>query len=387
MIRSHKYRIYPTASQSEKLGEMLLCFCRLYNAALESRIDAYRKAGVTISYNEQAAGLKEIRECDEQYRQFSHTAKQKVLKRLDKAYRAFFARIKRGQKAGFPRFKASARFNTAEFTYGDGLRLQGNRLRIVGIPAGIRVRWHRELPDGAKIKAATVSRRDGKWFVSLQFECNDVLPVVPDSVVGIDLGLSSFIATSEGETLALPQFTKDHARQLRRANRRLARRKKGSSGWKAAKASVRKVHRRVAGEREKFIQSTSKRLVAQYDGIVLEDLNVKGLARGMLAKSVHNAAWSKFVHCLSYKAENAGKTVEFVNPAYTSQACSGCGSIYHKTLTERVHNCPDCGLVLDRDVNAAVNILHKSNLWAETVQDAPTYRDAECVASKAVCFS
>lgn len=114
---------------------MLLCFCRLYNAALESRIDAYRKAGVTISYNEQAAGLKEIRECDEQYRQFSHTAKQKVLKRLDKAYRAFFARIKRGQKAGFPRFKASARFNTAEFTYGDGLRLQGNRLRIVGIPA------------------------------------------------------------------------------------------------------------------------------------------------------------------------------------------------------------------------------------------------------------
>lgn len=386
MIRSYKYRIYPASSQIEKLDEMLLCFCRLYNAALESRIDAYRKAGVTISCNQQAADLKEIRAFDEQYRQFSHTAKQKVLKRLDKAYKAFFSRVKRGQKAGFPRFKASARFHTAEFTYGDGLRLQGNRLRIVGIPAGIKVLWHRDLPEGAKLKAATISRRNGKWFVSLQFECNDILPIVPDSVVGIDLGLSSFIATSEGQTLALPQFTKDNARQLRKAQRCLARRKKGGKGWKAAKAKVQKVHRRVAGEREKFIQSTSKRLVAQYDGIVLEDLNVKGLARGMLAKSVHNAAWSKFVHCLSYKAENAGKTIEFVNPAHTSQTCSACGSIQPKTLAERIHRC-DCGCVLNRDVNAAVNILHKSNLWAETVQDAPTYEVAQCVASKAVCFS
>ena len=386
MIRSHKYRIYPTSSQAEKLDEMLLCFCRLYNAALESRIDAYRKAGVTISYNTQAADLKEIREFDPQYRQFSHTAKQKVLKRLDKAYKAFFARVKRGDKAGFPRFKASARFNTAEFTYGDGLRLQGNRLRVVGIPAGVKVRWHRQLPEGAKIKAATLSRRDGKWFVSLQFECNDVLPVVPDSLVGIDLGLSNFIATSDGETLALPQFTKDNAQRLRKAQRRLSRRKKGSKGWKAAKASIRKVHRSIAGEREKFIHTTSKRLVAQHDGIVLEDLNIKGLSRGMLAKSVHNAAWSKFVHCLSYKAENAGKTIEFVNPAYTSQTCSACGSIQPKTLSERMHSC-ECGLVLDRDVNAAVNILHKSNLWAETVQDAPTYGVAQCVASKAVCFS
>lgn len=386
MIRSHKYRIYPTAAQSAKLDEMLLCFCRLYNAALESRIDAYRKAGVTISYNEQAASLKEIREFDEQYRQFSHTAKQKVLKRLDKAYKAFFSRVKRGQKAGFPRFKASARFNTAEFTYGDGLRLQGNRLRIVGIPESVKVRWHRELPAGCKPKAATLSRRDGKWFVCIQFETADVVPTIPECVIGIDMGLSSFIATSEGETLALPQFTKDNARQLRKASRMLARRKKGSAGWKAARRKIQKAHRRVAGEREKFIQSTSKRLVAQYDGIVLEDLNVKGLARGMLAKSVNNAAWSKFVHCLSYKAENAGKTVELVNPAYTSQTCSACGTIHPKTLADRVHSCP-CGLVLDRDVNAAVNILHKSNLWVETVQDAPTYEAAQCVASKAVCFS
>lgn len=365
----------------------MVCFCRLYNAALECRIDAYRKAGVTISYNEQAAGLKEIRAFDEQYRQFSHTAKQKVLKRLDKAYKAFFARVKRGEKAGFPRFKASSRWNTAEFTYGDGLRLKDERLCIVGIPDSMKIRWHRDLPVGAKIKAATLSRRQGKWFVCLQFEINDVIPVKPEKIIGIDMGLSSFIATSEGKTQHLPQFTKDNASVLRIAGRALARRKKGSRGWKAAKRQIQRIHSTIAGERDKFIHTLSKKIINEYDGIVLEDLNIKGLARGMLAKSVHNAAWSKFVHCLSYKAENAGKTIEFVNPAYTSQACSACGSIHPKTLADRVHNCPECGLVLDRDVNAAVNIMHKSNIWLETSQGALTYQVAECVASKAVCFS
>lgn len=387
MLRSHKYRIYPTEAQSAKLDEMLSCFCSLYNAALESRIDAYRKAGKTIGYNEQAAALKEIRGFDAQYAQFSHTAKQKVLRRLDKAYKAFFARVKRGDKAGFPRFKARARFNTAEFTYGDGLRLQGNRLRIVGVPASIKVRWHRDLPAGAKIKAATLTRRDGKWFVSLQFEINDVIPAKPERLVGIDLGLSSFVALDNSETVDLPKFTKSNERRLHQANRKLARRRRGSLGWKAAKRCVRKVHASVAGQRRVFLHTLSKRLVAEYDGIVLEDLNIKGLARGMLAKSVNNAAWGTFVQQLTYKAESAGKVVEFVNPAYTSQVCSCCGSIQPKTLAVRVHECADCGLVLDRDVNAAINVLHKSKLWAETVQDAQTYGVAQCVASKAVCFS
>ncbi len=387
MIRSYKYRIYPTTGQQEKLEEMLWCFCRLYNAALEHRINAYRKAGDTVTYNQQAAALKEIRAFDEQFRQFSHTAKQKVLRRLDKAYKAFFSRIKRGETAGFPRFKASARWNTAEFTYGDGLRLKGNRLRIVGITGGIKVRWHRDLPEGAKIKAATVSRRQGQWFACFQFEINDVASVIPENLVGIDLGLDSFIATNEGELLSLPKFTKDNERELRKANRTLARRRKGSNGWKAAKKRVQRVHRAVTGERDKFIHSTSKRIVNEYDGIVLEGLNVKGLARGMLAKSVHNAAWSKFVHCLEYKAENAGKSVEFVNPAYTSQACSKCGSITKKTLAVRTHKCESCGLVLDRDVNAALNILHKSQLWLETGQESLTHPVADYVGSKAVCFS
>ena len=366
---------------------MLICFCRLYNAALEHRISAYQKAGDSVTYYQQAGALKEIRAFDEQYRQFSHTAKQKVLKRLDNAYKAFFSRVKRGETAGFPRFKASARWNAAEFTFGDGLRLKGNRLRMVGVPGGIRIRWHRDIPGGAKIKAATVTRRQGQWFVCFQFELNNVIPVIPETLIGIDLGLNSFIATSDGELQVLPKFTRGGERELRKANRTLARRHKGSNGWKSAKKRVQKIHRGIAGERNKFIHTTSKRVVAQYDGIVLENLNVKGLAKGMLAKSVHNAAWSKFIHCVEYKAENAGKSVETVNPAYTSQTCSSCGTIAKKTLAVRTHKCSDCRLVLDRDVNAAVNILHKSQLWLETDHESLTYPAADCVDSKAVCFS
>jgi len=386
VIRSYKYRLYPNASQAEKLDEMLGRFCSLYNAALQERIEAYQKQKVTLTFYNQSAHIKTIRADDPNYRQFSHTAKQKVLRRLDKAFKAFFQRVKKGQTPGFPRFKPRSRYNTAEFKYGDGLRLQGNRVRMVGIPGGVKVRWHRDIPEGAKIKAATVSRRQGRWFICFQFEINDVIPVIPEKAVGVDLGLSSFIATSDGEAEDLPQFTKDSERRLRVANRELSRRKKGSIGWKQSKKRVQRVHNRTHCEREKFLHKQANQLVSENDLIVIENLNVKGMARGMLAKSVNNAAWGKFTALLTYKAESAGKTVETVNPAYTSQTCSSCGTVKPKTLAVRMHTC-ECGLVLDRDVNAAVNVLHKSSYWSETGQGALTSPVAECVASKAVCFS
>lgn len=208
MKRSFKYRLYPTPKQADTLTAMLDDFCALYNAALESWIDAYRK-GVKLTYHAQAADLKVLRaECPE-FARWSHTAKQQVLRRLDKAYKAFFARLKRGEKPGFPRFKARSRWDTAEFTVGDGCRLQGNRLRVVGVPGGIKLWWHRSIPEAGKIKHAKLTRNGGQWQVCFSIELPDVDPRPVEQPIGIDLGLENFYATSLGETVALPKWYQD----------------------------------------------------------------------------------------------------------------------------------------------------------------------------------
>ena len=377
MILSYKFRLYTTSAQEAALTEMLGAFCDLYNAALQQRIEAYQRRGISLRYGNQAAELKAVRAADERLAGYSFSAEQQVLRRLDKTFSAFFGRVKRGAKPGFPRFRAKARFDSAEMRVGDGLTIRkSKRLGIVGIPGEIKVRWHRPLPPGAKIGAAVISRKAGKWFVCFQIQMPDAEPINrPFTPVGIDMGLTSLVALSTGEMVPPPQCTKNAAKALRRAQRAVARKRRGSKRRTKAKLRIARVSAHVANQRRDFSHKLARRLVNEHSHIAFEDLNIKGLATGMLAKSVNNAAWNQLIQHVTYKAANAGGIVVLVDPRGTSQTCPECGTIKRKTLAEREHRC-DCGCALNRDVAAARIVLMRARFQSGTGCQAPSQRIA-----------
>lgn len=360
-VLSYKYRIYPNRAQVVGMTDMLGSFCDLYNACLQQRIEAYQRQGKTLNFYDQANELKAVRAVDERLAGYSFSAEQQVVRRLDKAFKAFFGRVKKG-KGGFPRFQAKSRWDSAEFRVGDGLTIRKTkRITVVGIPGQIKVKWHRNLPAEAKVGAAVLSRSCGKWYVCFQITVPKLYGPWPDKgAVGVDVGLSSLIATSDGETVPTPQFTKDAAKKQRRLQRALSRCKRASKGRLKAKRNLALHSARTANKRRDFAHKLSRDLVSRHSLIAVEDLNVFGLARAMLAKSVHNAAWTQLRAMIEYKAENAGVRVVAVNPRGTSQTCPECGAVAVKTLSTRVHNCTECGCVMDRDVAAAKVVLHRA---------------------------
>jgi putative transposase len=377
MLQSYKFRLYTTTAQETALTGMLGAFCDLYNACLQQRIEAYQRRGIGLRYGNQAAELKAVREADERLGGFSFSAEQQVLRRLDKAFAAFFGRVRRGGKAGFPRFRAKSMFDSADFRVGDGLTIRKNkRLGIVGIPGEIKVRWHRDLLPGSKVGAAVISRSCGKWYVCFQIALAHAEPINRDfSPIGIDLGLMSLVALSNGETIATPQHTRLASKRQRRLQRALSRCKRGSKRRWKAKARLARHSARTANQRRDFSHKLSRSLVDRFSHIAMEDLNIKGLAAGMLAKSVHNAAWNQLVQHIGYKAECAGSMLKLVDPRGTSQTCPECGTIKRKTLAERRHTC-DCGHHADRDVAAARIVLMRADFGPGTGLQAPSQRIA-----------
>lgn len=352
-LRSFKYRLRPNRAQNAALDAMLRDFCGLYNACLQQRIEAYRRRGISLRYGHQAAELKACRVADpDGLGRWSFSALQQVLRRLDQTFSAFF---KRGH--GFPRFRASARYHAATFRVGDGLTLKKDRrIGIVGMPGGIKVVWHRDLPEDAKLGTAILTRQQGKWFVVLSVEA-EFAETCGTGTVGIDLGLNSLIATSDGATVESPRYARKAQKAQRRRQRALARCKRGSKRRLKAKARLAAGSAKIARQRRDHLHKLARSLVARYQGIAFEDLNLTGLKRGMLARSVHDAAWSLLVQLVQYKAANAGADVVLVDPRGTSQTCPKCGTIKAKTLNVRTHAC-DCGAVLDRDVAAAM-VVHQ----------------------------
>ncbi|QXX76718.1 RNA-guided endonuclease TnpB family protein [Methylovirgula sp. HY1] len=359
MILAYKFRLYPSLAQRKALDQMLRDFCKLYNAGLEQRIAAFRMRGISLSYKAQASELKTVRAAGEGLERWSFTAEQQVLRRIDKTFKAFFARIRRGETPGFPRFRARARYHAAEFRVGDGLTLRkndrianriANRLGIVGVPGDIKVKWHRKLSGEAK--SAILTRQNDKWFVVFHIEVAEA-ERLDGETAGIDLGLSSLVALSTGETIERPNWTRRAAKGLRKRQRALARCKHGSRRRVKARARLAAYSAKIARKRADTLHKLSANLTARFAGIGIEDLNVKGLARGMLAKDVNDAAWAQLASMLDYKAARAGGTIVKVDPRGTSQTCPDCGTIKPKTLAERRHRC-ECGCDLDRDVAAAM---------------------------------
>lgn len=377
MILSYRFRLFTTGAQEAALTDMLAAFCDLYNAGLQQRIEAYSRRGISLRYNDQAAELKAVRIGDGRLSRYSFSAEQQVLRRLEKAFAAFFGRIRRKDRPGFPRFRSKERFDAAEFRVGDGLTLhKSGRLGIVGIPGKIKIRWHRSLPQGAVLGAAVIIRACNKWYISFRTELPDYEPSTRDyAPIGIDLGLTSLVALSNGETVPTPQHTWLASKRQRRLQRALSRCKRNSARRRKVKARLARHNAKTAGQRLDGLHKLSRHIVDRFTHIAMEDLNIKGLAGGMLAKSVHNAAWNRLVQHITYKAANAGGVVVLVKARGTSQTCPECGTIAQKTLAQRMHRC-DCGLILDRDVAAARIVLLRADFPAGTAGQAPSQRIA-----------
>jgi putative transposase len=362
MILAYRYRLLPTKQQHQALEAILESQRQLYNAALEERIDAYRKANVTRSYFDQTKALTEWRQGDTEAAALPVRLQRATLKRLDAAYKAFFRRVKSGAKAGFPRFRGKGRFNSFSFHEFRGISRQTGRIRFNGMPGALRVHLHRPIPGEAVIKSC-VFRRDAKgWILGLAVE----VPAPPlrqgERAVGVDLGITTFAALSDGGVIPSLRAARLAERRLRTTQRSLARKKRGSKGRGKARSGVRRCHAATARRRADHLHQASARLVRDYDVIAIEALQVKGLARSNLAKDVHDASWAKFISFLRYKAAKAGTRLIEVDPRNTTQDCSGCGARVPKELGDRHHECPRCGLPIDRDLNAARNILNRAGV-------------------------
>lgn len=355
MRKSFKYRLYPTREQAESLDGQLGEACRLYNAALQERRDAWRMAGKSLNYYDQANQLKEIRAAGD-LGLANYSACQDVLRRADKTFKAFFRRVKAGTKAGFPRFKSRRRFDSYTFpAYGDGCKLgDDGKLYIQGVGV-LKVKLHR--PVSGEIKTVTLKRECGHWYVCFSVEVATPEPM-PDTgeVTGIDVGLESFVVLSDGSVIQNPRYYRKAQATLRHAQRKVARRKKGSHRRRKAVRVLQRVHQHVRNQRSDFHHQVSRQMVNKFDLIAVEDLNIKGLASGMLAKSVNDVGWGGFLSRLSYKAEEAGRQVVKVNPNGTSQRCP-CGAGVPKGLSQRWHQCLACGMSVSRDHASALEIL------------------------------
>lgn len=362
MILTYCYRLLPSKPQHRALEAILEGQRQLYNAALEERIGAFRNAGVTRIYIDQCRALTEWRLSDPEAASVPLCLQRWTLKQLDEAYRGFFRRLKAGGNPGFPRFRGKGRFDSFGFREFSGIRFENGRLRFNGLPGGLRVHLHRPLPEGAPIRCC-VFRRDVKgWKVGFAVYLPAAPPRPAVRAVGVDLGISTFAALSDGGFIPSLKAARRAEHQLRKANRALARKARGSQGRRKARTAVARCHARIARARLDYLHQACVRLVRDYDVIAVEKLNVKGLARSALARDVHDASWAKFISMLRYKAECAGARLIEVDRYNTSQDCSGCGMKVPKALGDRLHECSHCGLAIDRDLNAARNILHRAGV-------------------------
>ena len=360
MLKSYKYRLYPTRKQRESLTVQLEGHRLLYNIALAERKEFYEKESKGMTYSSQATRLlPEIKKGNDSISACNYSSLQQTLRRLDKSFKAFFRRIKSGEKPGYPRFKSKDRFNTISYAVlGDGCQIKNGMLYIQN--AGyIKVKWHREITGN--IKTLSVTKRNDRWYVSFAAQSKPKPLPETGKQIGIDLGLEKLAMFSDGNGYEPDKFFRKSEEKLKKAQQRVARRKKGSARRRKARTLVAKIHEKIANQRLDSYHKKAKELVENYDGFVVENLNIKGMVKNKhLSKSIHDAAWSMFLSILKFKAESAGREFIKVNPRNTSQICSDCGHAVKKSLNVRVHKCPYCGLVLDRDVNAAINIMART---------------------------
>lgn len=355
MIHTFKYRVYPSKRQEVTLNKHLAICCELYNAALQERRDAWRLERKSISYFEQTYQLVQIKSERADVADVAAFALMDALKRVDQTFKAFFRRVRAGRTPGYPRFRSVQRFDS--FTLRQiGDALQGTRLRIMRV-GFVKIKLSR--PIEGTIKTLTIKREAGRWYAL--FACDvqpQPLPLNANSI-GVDVGLSAFATLSNGVVIENPRWYRITQAKLRIAQRKVVRRKKGSNRRRKAIQILQRAHIMIRNQRSDFHHKLSRTLVNKNGLIAAEDLNVKGLAGGMLSKSVSDAGWTQFLNMVAYKAESAGRVFVRVNPSGTSQTCT-CGAEVRKTLADRWHLCLSCGLSAARDHVSAQIILARA---------------------------
>lgn len=359
MRRAFKYRIWTNKTQDRALSEMLETHRRLYNACLEERKQRYEEDQVSVTFREQRAKFKTLRIENPFYGNLPTNSAHETIKRLDLAFQAFFRRVKSGEKPGYPRFKGRDFFDSMNFgTYPIHTRLVADRLRVTRV-GELKLKLHRPV-EGA-IKTVSIKRESGKWYAVFSCDLGDVeVAASTKPPGGIDLGLTAFVTDSDGEKIANPRFLKKELPELRRLQRSVSRKKRGGKNRRKSVGTLRRLHTRIKNLRKEAHHQAAIKLLGKYGVIMAEKLEVRDLlSEGKYSRSISDAGWSAFIETLKSKAEKKGVRVIQVEPRGTSQGCSGCGEIVPKTLFDRIHACPKCGLKLDRDHNAAINILRR----------------------------
>ncbi len=360
MRKTFRYRLYPNKQQQRLLAQQLEECRWLYNYLLDARRAAWEQRQEALRLYDQQAMLPVLKVARPALASVQSQVLQNVAVRIDLAFQAFFRRVRSGEKPGYPRFRGAGRY--ASITYpqvpvGCKLDAEARRVRLHGVGL-VKIILHRPL-EGVP-KTATISRSStGKWYVCFSCECAEPSPLpTTGQQVGIDVGLKTFATLSTGQEIANPRFFRQQETALAKVQRRLSKAETGTPERMERRKVVARVHERIAWRRGDFTHQHSRRIVDAFDLIAVEDLSVNRMTHNQcLAKSIQDAAWSQFTTLLAYKAAWAGRQYGAVNPAYTSQDCSQCGHRQTLSLADRIYTCPCCGVVLDRDYNASLNIL------------------------------
>ena len=361
MLRTFKYRLRPTKKQATTLQEQIEACRLLYNRLVCARVQAWEQDGVSLSCYEQQATLPLIKAQRPDFARMYSQVLQQVAVRVDKAFDGFFGRVKaKAKKAGFPRYKGQNRYDSITYPqFSNGCRLDNKGLRLGKIGC-IRIVQHRPI-EGVPKTCTITQTATGKWYASISCDIGEPVrsPDHPDIAVGIDVGLNAFAVLSDGSKVNNPRFFSEEEKNLAKAQRKWDKVKKTKSKIKEKhRKVVARVHERIKNKRHNFAHQQSRKIVNRFGFIAAEKLKVQKMQKNRrLSKSISDAAWSLFRHCLEYKAEEAGIGFKAVNPKYTSQDCSAYGHREKKELSQRVHQCRQCGYTTDRDHNAAINIL------------------------------
>ncbi|MEH1863678.1 MAG: transposase [Nostoc sp.] len=376
MKTSYQYRLKPTKEQAEKIDSTLDMLRYQYNYQLAQRFDWYEQNRCSIDrcslivchlpelkgqpnrFSQQAT-LTQLKKDRPWYKSIHSQVLQEVPKKVEIAFDRWLKGYATGKHSGKPRFKGKGQYKTFTYPQFKKEHFQNDKITLSKIGT-VKVIIHRQVPKSFDIKTVSVTKKADGYYVTLSLEDKTVPTIKPDfnanNIIGIDVGLIDFIVTSDDDRIAAPKFLRKAERKLKSAQRRVSRRRKGSNRRKKAIQKLGKQHKKVADTRKDFHFKTANKLLKKYDVIAVEKLNIKGLAKSRLAKSVNDAGWGQFISILTVKAENAGLKVIAINPNGTSQECSSCGTKVIKPLSERMHRCPSCKISLCRDLNASINI-------------------------------
>ena len=364
MLKAYKYRLYPNNIQKEQIGKTFGCCRFVYNQMLAKRIDDYKQENKSMSKIDMNNYCNRVMKKEFKWlKEVDKWALTNSIYNLDEAYKNFFRRIKQGQGIGFPKFKSKKNNrNSYKTNFSNGnikVDFTNNKIQLPKLK-WIKAKVHREFVG--IIKSATISQTpSGKYFVSILVDTeNTQLPKL-NTKVGIDLGLKDFATTSDGEVFENPKWLRKQEKKLKKVQRNLSRKKKGSKNREKARIKVTKIHEKITNQRKDYLHKISSYITNENQVIVIEDLKVSNMMNNhKLAKAISEVSWFEFRTMLEYKCEWKGRELIIAPTNYaSSQLCSNCGnkSPQTKDLSCRTYVCEKCGMILDRDINASINLL------------------------------